>query len=181
MIRPSVSPWGAPVFFVKNKDGSMRVCIDYRELNKLTIKNRKEYWLTHPIKRRSQIGKGRPHLGGKANVVADALIRKERLKMIMYSEELIRDFEKMEIEVKPKIDISRRPSTVKGIPLERIDEVREERQAKSKVCYVLILNDHEKLRIWLYWMSSGFDMPSGFDVSSVSAEHQYQKIVYCKD
>ncbi|GJY42869.1 putative reverse transcriptase domain-containing protein [Tanacetum coccineum] len=39
-IQPSTSPWGAPVLFVKTKDRSFRMCIDYRELNKLTVKNR---------------------------------------------------------------------------------------------------------------------------------------------
>nr|GFA31987.1 reverse transcriptase domain-containing protein [Tanacetum cinerariifolium] len=39
-IRPSSSPWGASVLFVKKKDGFFRMCIDYQELNKLTVKNR---------------------------------------------------------------------------------------------------------------------------------------------
>ena len=39
-IRPSASPWGAPVLFVKKKDGSFQMCIDYRQLNKITVKNK---------------------------------------------------------------------------------------------------------------------------------------------
>ena len=38
-IRPSTSPWGAPILFEKKKDGSLRLCIDYRQLNQATIRN----------------------------------------------------------------------------------------------------------------------------------------------
>ena len=39
-IRPSVSPWGAPILFVKKKDGTLRMCIDYKQINKVTVKNK---------------------------------------------------------------------------------------------------------------------------------------------
>lgn len=39
-IRPSMSPWGAPMLFVKKKDNTLKLYIDYRQLNKVTIKNR---------------------------------------------------------------------------------------------------------------------------------------------
>ena len=42
-IRPSTSPWGAPMLFAKKKDKTLWLCIDYRQLNRVTIKNR------HPL------------------------------------------------------------------------------------------------------------------------------------
>lgn len=39
-IRPSVSPWGTPVLFVKKKDGTFSLCVEYRELNRATVNNK---------------------------------------------------------------------------------------------------------------------------------------------
>ena len=39
-VRPSVFPWGVPVLFIKKKDGTLRMCIDYRQINKVTMKNK---------------------------------------------------------------------------------------------------------------------------------------------
>ena len=40
LIRPNVTPWGVPILFVKKKDGTLRMCIDYRQINKVIVKNK---------------------------------------------------------------------------------------------------------------------------------------------
>nr|GEX25598.1 putative reverse transcriptase domain-containing protein [Tanacetum cinerariifolium] len=90
-IRPSSSPWGAPVLFVKKKDGSFCMCIDYRELNKLTVKNRYPLPRIDDLEEDIPITAFRTRYGhfefqdceiryhpGKGNVVADALSQKDR-------------------------------------------------------------------------------------------------------
>ncbi|GJU82562.1 putative reverse transcriptase domain-containing protein [Tanacetum coccineum] len=84
-IRPSSSPWGALVLFVKKRDGSFRMCIDYRELNKLTMKNR--YPLPDPSRKLHRYtGKGfsndRPKpmtkLISKENQVLNGVVTKKK-------------------------------------------------------------------------------------------------------
>ncbi|GJS78249.1 putative reverse transcriptase domain-containing protein [Tanacetum coccineum] len=87
-IRPSSSPWGAPILFVKKKDGLKRMCVDYRELNKVTVKNR------YPLPRIDDLFdqlQGANYFSkidlrsGKENVVVDALSREEGLEPIRVS------------------------------------------------------------------------------------------------
>ncbi|XP_057504736.1 uncharacterized protein LOC130788191 [Actinidia eriantha] len=66
-IRSSTSPWGVPALFAQKKDGSLRLCIDYRKFNCVTVKNK------YPMPRIDDLF---DQLQGKANVVADALSKK---------------------------------------------------------------------------------------------------------
>nr|GEU38367.1 putative reverse transcriptase domain-containing protein [Tanacetum cinerariifolium] len=78
-IRPSSSPWGAPVLFVKKKDGSLCMCIDYLELNKLTVKS------TYPLLRIDDLFDQLQGSSVYSKIdlrTADALSRKEREKLI---------------------------------------------------------------------------------------------------
>ena len=65
-IRPSHSLWGAPVLIVKKKDGTLRICIDYRELNKVMIKNK--YPLTRIDDLFNQFKRGRSILEDRFEV-----------------------------------------------------------------------------------------------------------------
>ncbi|GJY93921.1 reverse transcriptase domain-containing protein [Tanacetum coccineum] len=74
-IRPSSSPWGASVLFVKKKDGSFQMCVDYRELNKLTVRNRyplRPFQMGTMRDTLTEGGEGALHLGPEcARVFAD--------------------------------------------------------------------------------------------------------------
>ncbi|XP_078150324.1 uncharacterized protein LOC144545636 [Carex rostrata] len=128
LIRPSTSPWGAPVLFVRKKDGTLRLCIDYRELNKVTVKNkyplpriddlfdqlqgssvyskivlkelnlRQRRWLELMKDYDLDI---QYHVG-KANVVADALSRKNQVNLaslVTRESHLIEEMRRMNLHV----------------------------------------------------------------------------------
>nr|GFB17145.1 retrotransposon protein, putative, Ty3-gypsy subclass [Tanacetum cinerariifolium] len=103
-IWPSSSPWGAPVLFVKKKDGSFRMCIDYRELYKLTVKNR------YPLPRIDDLF---DQLQGSSNKKE----HEEHLRMILKllkKEELYAKFSKCEFWI-PKVQFLNHMINSKGI------------------------------------------------------------------
>ncbi|PKU77307.1 RNA-directed DNA polymerase [Dendrobium catenatum] len=100
-IRTSYSPWSAAVLFIKKKDGSMRMCIDYRELNKVTIKNK------YPLPRRwleliKDYDLDIQYCSGKANIVVDALSRKSIGMMnwkITQEVQLIKEMKNLQLDI----------------------------------------------------------------------------------
>ncbi|XP_070015600.1 uncharacterized protein [Nicotiana sylvestris] len=130
-IRPSVSPWGAPVLFVKKKDGLMRLCIDYRQLNKITIKNK------YPLPRIDNLFdqlQGAKDALDKVRIIQDRL-RTAQSRQKSYANCKVRDLafmvgERVLLQVSPMKDVMRfgkkgklRPRFIS--PFEILDRVGE--------------------------------------------------------
>ncbi|GJX16095.1 putative reverse transcriptase domain-containing protein [Tanacetum coccineum] len=121
-IRPCSSPWGAPALFVKKKDGSFRMCIDYRELNKLTVKNR------YPLPRIDDLF---DHFKGSSNKQE----HEEHLKLILEllkKEELYTKFSKCEFWI-PKVQFFGHMIDSEGIHVDpaKIESIKDWTSPKS--------------------------------------------------
>ncbi|GJR35093.1 putative reverse transcriptase domain-containing protein, partial [Tanacetum coccineum] len=121
-IRPSSSPWGAPVLFVKKKDGSFRMCIDYRELNKLTVKNR------YPLPRIDDLF---DQLQGSSNKQEHEEHFKLILKLLK-KEELYAKFSKCEFWI-PKVQFLGHMINSEGIHVDpaKIESIKDWASPKS--------------------------------------------------
>ncbi|GJV09330.1 putative reverse transcriptase domain-containing protein [Tanacetum coccineum] len=129
-IRPGSSPWGAPVLFVKKKDRSFRMCIDYQELNKLTVKNR------YPLPRINDLF---DQLQGSSVYLKIDLRNKqeheEHLKLILEllkKEELYAKFSKCEFWI-PKVQFLGHVIDSKGIHVDpaKIESIKDWASPKS--------------------------------------------------
>nr|GEX98414.1 putative reverse transcriptase domain-containing protein [Tanacetum cinerariifolium] len=141
-IRPSSSPWGAPVLFVKKKDGSFRMCINYQELNKMTVKNR-----YHQLRvREEDVPKTafRTRYGhyefqimpfGLTNAPANKKEHEEHLRMILKllkKEELFAKFSKCEFWI-PKVQFLGHVINSEGIHVDpaKIESIKDWVSPKS--------------------------------------------------
>nr|GEU76260.1 putative reverse transcriptase domain-containing protein [Tanacetum cinerariifolium] len=164
-IRPSTSPWGAPVLFVKKKDGTFRMCIDYRELNKLTIKNRYPLPMIDDLFDQLQVQalfKNRLKIRlsstenydceihyhpGKENVVADALSRKERIKPLQVKSLIMTIHPKLPSQILKAQNEALKEENVKAKNLRGMDKSFEIRPDGTH-CSDKMYQDLKKLYWW---------------------------------
>ncbi|GKB71988.1 putative reverse transcriptase domain-containing protein [Tanacetum coccineum] len=127
-IRPSSSPWGAPVLFVKKKDGSFRMCIDYRELNKLTVKNR------YPLPRIDDLFQGTRYGHYEFQVMPFGLTNAPAVFMDLMNrkEELYAKFSKCEFWI-PKVQFLGHVIDSEGIHVDpaKIESIKDWTSPKS--------------------------------------------------